>query len=65
MNNRIYSPHICILSVMSSFFEKIFGFEMKRYCADEIVVEGVSKEACEIILDFIYTGSVTMNNETS
>ena len=44
---------------------KIFCDEMKKHCTDKIVVEGVCKEVFEIILDLIYTDSVTVNNETS
>ena len=60
-----YPAHKCILSVMSPFFAKILCDEMKKHCTDKIVVEGVCQEVFEIILDSIYTGSVTVNNETS
>ena len=52
-----------ILSEWSPFFEKIFCIEMKRHCSHEIIIEGVSKEVFEIILDFIYIGEVFINDE--
>ena len=48
---------------MCPFFEKIVCAETKAFCDDEIVIEGVSEEVLDIILDFIYMGEVTMGNE--
>ena len=58
-----YPAHKCILRDMCPFFEKIVCAETKAFCGDEIVIEGVSEEVLDIILDFIYTGEVTMGNE--
>ena len=41
----------------------MFCFEMKRYCSHEIVVEGISKDVFEIMLDLIYIGEVFINDE--
>ena len=58
-----YPAHKRILSEWSPFFEKIFCVEMKSCCSYEIIIEGISKEVFEIILDFIYIGEVFINDE--
>ena len=58
-----YPAHKCILRDMCPFFEKIVCAETKAFCGDEIVIEGVSEEVFEIILDFIYMGEVIIDNE--
>ena len=58
-----YPAHKCVLSQRSPFFEKIFCSKIKKHCSDEIMIEGISKEVFEVILDMTYLDKVYVNDE--
>ena len=63
VDGRKYPAHKCLLSSTSRFFEKILCVEMKKLSSEEIIIEGISKEVFDIMLDFIYKGKAYVNNE--
>ena len=60
-NGLKYPARICVLSRKSTFFEKFFCLEMKKYCGDVVVIEEFSRKLFEAMLDFTYTARFTIN----
>jgi len=56
-----YPVHKCIF-LFSPFYDRMFNIEMKERFDNGAVIKGVNnKEVFEVILDFVYTGSITLN----
>ena len=58
VDGRKYTAHKCLLSSTSRFFEKILCVEMKKHSSEEIIIEGISKEVFDIMLDYIQRQSL-------
>jgi len=63
VDDHKHPAHKCIFGLLSPFYDKMFSIEMKERYDNEAVMKGISKEVFEAILDFIYTGSITLNME--
>ena len=60
VDGQIYPAHKCILKTVSPSFDVTFSLASKNYSYQETVVEGISKNVFEIILDLIYSGKVEL-----
>ena len=52
-----------ILSCCSRFFEGMFDLEMKEKYQDSVQINGFDGKAVKALIDFIYSGEVTIKNE--
>ena len=53
-----------ILSCCSRFFEGMFNLEMKeKYQHDPVQINGFDGKAVKVVIDFMYSGEVTIKNE--
>ena len=62
--DKKFPIHKSVLGSLSSFFDKMFDIDMKEKRENEAEINGVTEDTLEDILDFVYTGSITltMNN---
>ena len=52
-----------VLSCYSKFLEKTFQVEMKEKYEKSVTIHNISTKSMRIIIDFIYTGKIFINNE--
>ena len=52
-----------ILSCCSRFFEGMFGLEMKEKYQDPVQINGFDGKAVKTLIDFMYSGEITIKNE--
>ena len=52
-----------ILSCCSRFFEEMFDLEMKEKYHDAVQISGFNGKAVKALIDFMYSGEVTIKNE--
>ena len=63
VENKIFPANRMVLSCYSKFFEKTFRVEMKEKYENSVTIHNISTKSIQIIIDFIYTGKIFINNE--
>ena len=63
VDEREYPVHKCIFGIISSFFDKMFTVKMKEQRENQATIEGITPPVFEVILDFIYTGTIDLSME--
>lgn len=58
----VFPANRLVLSCFSPFFEKMFKC-MKDYSNRTVVIQGVDEDTFKNIIEFIYTGKITINHE--
>jgi len=59
-----FKAHKCILAARSAVLQRMFASDMKEKITGELLVDDISSDAVQIILDYIYCGSVALDLET-
>lgn len=64
VGGRVFRVHRLVLAASSPYFSALFSGGMREAEKEEVQILGVETEAFEVLLDFIYTGviSVTVDN---
>ena len=60
---KSFYAHRLILSCYSLYFRGMFQSEMKEKFADAVEIEGVDETSLESLIEFIYSGKVSINKE--
>ena len=58
-----FRAHRLILSCYSMYFRKMFQTEMEEKYDDTVTIEGVDAISLELLIDFIYTGHICINQK--
>ena len=53
-----------VLSCCSTFFEKMFKSRMKERYESSIIIHEIDSTAVKLVIDYMYEGSITVNNTT-
>ena len=66
MEGEIFSVHRIVLAASSDYFHAMFAHGMKESNQEviELKDESISTDALKIVLDFIYSGDLLVNDET-
>jgi len=65
VEGKRFEAHRCIISAASTVFKIMITNGMQESVSKEIVLKSVKKENWELILKFMYTGKVEIENEES
>ncbi|XP_076807799.1 kelch-like protein 36 isoform X1 [Clavelina lepadiformis] len=52
-----------VLSCYCQYFDRMFTTEMREKYQDDIVLNGITKESMELLIEFIYTGRIVIKKE--
>jgi len=61
---KLIKAHRCILAARSVVLQRMFASEMKEKITGKLVVDDIGSDAVQIILKYIYCGSVDLDIET-
>uniref|UniRef100_H2ZKW1 BTB domain-containing protein n=1 Tax=Ciona savignyi TaxID=51511 RepID=H2ZKW1_CIOSA len=61
--NERFPCHRIILAAASNYFRSMFAGMMKESCTDKVTLFGVEPGAAEVLINFCYTGSVTITED--
>ncbi|XP_047223339.1 actin-binding protein IPP isoform X3 [Girardinichthys multiradiatus] len=63
VGGQVFKVHRLVLAASSPYFSALFSGGMREADKDEVQIIGVATEIFEILLDFIYTGAISVNVE--
>ena len=63
VQNKTFPANRMVLSCYSKFFEKTFQVEMKEKYENSVTLNNISTKSMQIIIDFIYTGKIVIDNQ--
>ncbi|KAM6918781.1 actin-binding protein IPP isoform 2-T2 [Xenentodon cancila] len=63
VGGQVFRVHRLVLAASSPYFSALFSGGMREADKDEIQIIGVDTEIFEILLDFIYTGTISVTVE--
>ncbi|XP_075472224.1 actin-binding protein IPP isoform X1 [Ascaphus truei] len=63
IGDSLFGVHKLVLSASSPYFAALFAGGMKESMNDVVQIQGVESRSFEVLLDFIYTGSVNISAE--
>ena len=61
--SRNFVVHKCVVAAASVFFRKLFSSKMKEKYESKATIMSVSSETMELILNYIYTSKLALNDE--
>jgi len=61
---KLFKAHRCILAARSAVLQRMFATEMMERITGELVVDDIGSDAVQMILEYIYCGSVDLDIET-
>ena len=61
--NRNFSAHKCVVAAAAPFFHRMFSSKMKESYESKATITTISPEIMEVILDFIYTCTLNINDD--
>ena len=61
--NECFPANRMVLSCFSRVFERMFKVEMKERYQQTVEVKQVDEKSMKIVIDYIYTGRIDINNE--
>uniref|UniRef100_A0A3B4GW86 Intracisternal A particle-promoted polypeptide n=1 Tax=Pundamilia nyererei TaxID=303518 RepID=A0A3B4GW86_9CICH len=62
VGGRVFKVHRLVLAASSPYFSALFAGGMREADKEEVQILGVDTDVFEILLEFIYTGLVTVEN---
>ncbi|XP_053325790.1 actin-binding protein IPP [Spea bombifrons] len=62
IGERVFGLHKLVLAASSPYFSALFAGGMKESSNDVVQIQGVEPSSFELLLDFIYTGSVKITS---
>ncbi|XP_052255755.1 actin-binding protein IPP-like isoform X1 [Dreissena polymorpha] len=63
VESQTFHCHKVVLMAGSTYFHAMFVTDMSEHGKDEIVISGVSKHIFSLLLDFIYSGEITVTED--
>ena len=63
VENNTFPAHRNVLSAASEYFMKMFTTNMKEKREQKVTLKDISPTAMQVVIDFIYTGDVTITEE--
>ncbi|MEE6495170.1 hypothetical protein FKM82_001971 [Ascaphus truei] len=63
IGDSLFGVHKLVLSASSPYFAALFAGGMKESMNDVVQIQGVESRSFEVLLDFIYTGSLNISAE--
>ena len=62
-NNQNISANRMVLSCYSEYFDKMFKSQMKEQYQHSVEVKGVDGKTLQVLIDYIYSGQITINSD--
>jgi len=64
VENKLFPANRMVLSCCSRYFESMFKIEMKEHYENTIPIHNVEEKTMELLIEFMYTGSIKISDET-